>query len=42
MEADLTRTNASYQLGLEVITQFQRRALGALTPPDTFFNGRRP
>ncbi|ORY88799.1 glycoside hydrolase family 37 protein [Leucosporidium creatinivorum] len=32
-------TNASYQLGLEVITQFQRRALGALTPPDSFFYG---
>lgn len=35
------RTNASYQLGLEVITQFQRRALGALTPPDSFFYGPR-
>ncbi|BGP38412.1 alpha,alpha-trehalase nth1 [Rhodotorula kratochvilovae] len=30
-------TNASYQVGLSIITQFQRRALGALTPPDTFF-----
>ena len=34
------RTNASYQVGLEVLTQFQRRALGALTPPDTFFYGK--
>lgn len=31
------RTNASYQVGLSIITQFQRRALGALTPPDSFF-----
>ncbi|TNY22358.1 alpha,alpha-trehalase-neutral trehalase [Rhodotorula diobovata] len=30
-------TNASYQVGLSIITQFQRRALGALTPPDSFF-----
>ncbi|GAA5953272.1 hypothetical protein JCM21900_004470 [Sporobolomyces salmonicolor] len=30
-------TNASYQVGLTMITQFQRRALGALTPPETFF-----
>ncbi|CEQ41828.1 SPOSA6832_03585, partial [Sporobolomyces salmonicolor] len=33
----LNRTNASYQVGLTMITQFQRRALGALTPPETFF-----
>lgn len=31
------RTNSSYQVGLSIITQFQRRALGALTPPDSFF-----
>lgn len=30
-------TNSSYQVGLSVITQAQRRALGALTPPDSFF-----
>ncbi|GAA5852877.1 hypothetical protein JCM5353_001228, partial [Sporobolomyces roseus] len=30
-------TNASYQVGLSMITQYQRRALGALTPPETFF-----
>ncbi|GAA5866536.1 hypothetical protein JCM3774_004005 [Rhodotorula dairenensis] len=30
-------TNSSFQVGLSVITQAQRRALGALTPPDTFF-----
>ncbi|SGY16567.1 BQ5605_C012g06911 [Microbotryum silenes-dioicae] len=31
-------TNASYQLGLDVITSHQRRALGALTSPDVFFS----
>jgi hypothetical protein len=30
-------TNASVVLGLTFITQHQRRALGALTPPETFF-----
>lgn len=30
-------TNSSYQVGLSFITQAQRRALGALTPPDAFF-----
>ncbi|BGP14321.1 hypothetical protein JCM10213_004448 [Rhodosporidiobolus nylandii] len=30
-------TNASYQIGLSYLTQFQRRALGTLTPPETFF-----
>ena len=29
--------NSSYELGLTFITQHQRRALGALTPPETFF-----
>lgn len=33
----MVRTNASYQVGLSMITQYQRRALGALTPPETFF-----
>ncbi|GAA5861298.1 hypothetical protein JCM8547_008551 [Rhodosporidiobolus lusitaniae] len=34
-------TNSSYQVGLSFLTQYQRRALGALTPPDSFFrNGR--
>ncbi|SCV67679.1 BQ2448_5290 [Microbotryum intermedium] len=31
-------TNASYQLGLDVITLHQRRALGTLTSPDVFFS----
>ncbi|KAJ8296009.1 Neutral trehalase [Rhodotorula toruloides] len=35
-------TNASYQVGLTFITQLQRRALGALTPPDVFFRAGRP
>lgn len=35
------RTNASYQVGLEYITPYQHRALGALTPPDVFFYGKR-
>ncbi|GAA5887332.1 hypothetical protein JCM6882_002495 [Rhodosporidiobolus microsporus] len=30
-------TNSSYQVGLSFLTQFQRRALGALTPPESFF-----
>lgn len=30
-------TNSSVVLGLTFITQHQRRALGALTPPETFF-----
>ena len=30
--------NASYELGLTFINQHQRRALGALTPPETLFN----
>ncbi|GAA6000499.1 hypothetical protein JCM10207_008040 [Rhodosporidiobolus poonsookiae] len=34
-------TNASYQVGLSYLTQFQRRALGALTPPDSFFRAGR-
>lgn len=34
-------TNASYQVGLQYLTQWQKRALGALTPPDTFFYGKR-
>lgn len=29
--------NASYQLGLTLLTSHMRRALGALTPPDVFF-----
>ncbi|KAM0788228.1 hypothetical protein ACM66B_001382 [Microbotryomycetes sp. NB124-2] len=33
-------TNSSYQIGLEIITEFQKRALGALTPPDQFFYGK--
>ncbi|KAK4058296.1 alpha,alpha-trehalase nth1 [Microbotryomycetes sp. JL221] len=33
-------TNSSYQIGLGVITEFQKRALGALTPPDQFFYGK--
>ncbi|GAA6034834.1 hypothetical protein JCM8097_009323 [Rhodosporidiobolus ruineniae] len=34
-------TNSSYQVGLTFITPTQRRALGALTPPDTFFRSGR-
>ena len=34
-------TNASYQVGLEFITQFQRRALGTLTSPESFFYGKK-
>ncbi|GAA5983817.1 hypothetical protein JCM11641_005204 [Rhodosporidiobolus odoratus] len=30
-------TNSSYQIGLSILTQFQRRALGALTAPESFF-----
>ena len=29
--------NASYQVGLTVITEHMRRALSALTPPSAFF-----
>ncbi|GAA5887318.1 hypothetical protein JCM6882_002490 [Rhodosporidiobolus microsporus] len=34
-------TNSSYQVGLSFLTQFQRRALGALTPPESFFRAGR-
>lgn len=33
-------TNSSVQLGLTFITAGQRRALGALTPPETLFKAR--
>lgn len=37
----ICRTNASYQIGLATISPHQRRALGTLAPPDTFFYGGR-
>ncbi|KAI5477104.1 alpha,alpha-trehalase, glycoside hydrolase family 37 protein [Pseudohyphozyma bogoriensis] len=33
-------TNASFQVGLEVLSSHERRALGTLTPPDTFYFGK--
>lgn len=33
-------TNASYQVGLTVLNQFQKRALGHLSPPETVFAKR--
>jgi len=33
-------TNASFQVGLEILNSHERRALGALTPPDTFYWGK--
>lgn len=38
---ELSRTNASFQVGLEVLNSHERRALGTLTPPDTFYFGKK-